>query len=116
MDDDGRREIAGRDYRIEVLRLFNRARIAIEHEAPRAVRLADTRRENPVDERVGNQAAGCDDRFGFQNYQGSFRGDSLRSMSPVEMDGILQFQPVDDQASLRAFAAARRSEEKNDQG
>ena len=115
MDDNGRRQLSRREELVEILRLLHGARIAVEHEAMDAIRLIDPRGEHAVDEGVGDQASGNDDRLGFQPER-SLRGD-LRAQHIPGRDGRdFLFEPIDDEPALRSFAAARWSEEKNNQG
>ena len=92
MNHDGRRQISRGQQVVEILRLLDGARIAIEHEAAPAVRLLNRESKGGVDQIVGNQSAGGDDGL-RRRPSGVPAAISARSISPVEMEGIVRAFP-----------------------
>src|SRR5579863_2252363 len=119
MNDRRSRQASRSQQRIEIQRLLDGARIAVQHEAAPAVRLLNARTQGGVDQVVGNEATGRHDGLrvtpercvgrdlGAQHIPGRYGG----NRAPLPL-----LQPIDDEPALRPLAAARRPKEKNNQG
>ena len=91
---------------VKILRLLYGARVAVKQEAVGAIGASGARRDHAVDDIVGNEASGGDDRAGFEPERRA--GGDFRAQHVTRRDGWdFVFEPLNDEAALRALASSQ---------